>query len=478
MTEFTANPNRTYALVVGIERYQDGSLNVKGGGPANDALEFAKWLRDRGVPEKNIWLCLSPLEENRHKIEQSEQLVEATEQAIFDIITNVLKPKEGDLLYIFWAGHGVIDSETYRRLLCADATQKNWQNLDLNSLLVSLRSDYFQIRHHICIIEACANYLSGGLTHLGGKEFPRGKPRESWQRSAQFVLLAAREGEKAKVNSAGKTGYFSQSVREKLENAPRDCWPPDMKTIAEEIERQFNELDETQISQRPTYFYYQGWNGEKREKHLETFNPPHNIPNSNARKFVGREQELERLHQLLQDNDVVAITDATGQGGVGKTELATQYASDYLAEYSGGCCWLSSQTSDLETQLVEFAIVNFPNFNLPNGLSLAGQVAYCWKNWQPGKALLVFDDVKDLKQIQPYLPSSGSRFKVVITTRRSDLPFARLPLGELQPDAALELLAKLLGEELVEQELEFARKLCKFVNYKPLGLYQIAASRS
>jgi hypothetical protein len=180
----------------------------------------------------------------------------------------------------------------------------------------------------------------------------------------------------------------------------------------------------------------------------------------------------------LQDNNVVAITDMTGQGGVGKTELAIQYSCDYLAEYPGGCCWLSSQTSDWETQLLEFAIVNFSDFNLPNGLSLAGQVAYCWKNWQPGKVLLVFDDVKDLKQIQSCLPSSGSRFKVVITTRRTDLPFAPLPLGELQPDAALELLAKLLGEELVEQELEFARKLCKFVNYKPLGLYQIAASRS
>jgi hypothetical protein len=137
---------------------------------------------------------------------------------------------------------------------------------------------------------------------------------------------------------------------------------------------------------------------------------------------------------------------------------------------------LSSQTSDLETQLLDFALVNFSEFNLPNGLSLAGQVAYCWKNWQPGKVLLVFDDVKDLKQIQPYLPSSGSRFKVVITTRRSDLAFTPLPLGELQPDAALKLLAALLGEE-VEQKPELARQLCEFVGYLPIGLYQIAALR-
>jgi hypothetical protein len=248
-----------------------------------------------------------------------------------------------------------------------------------------------------------------------------------------------------------------------------------MKTIAEEIEQQFNELDETQISQRPTYFYYQGWNGEKREKPLEPFDPPHNIPISQARKFVGRETEMERLHQLLQDNDVVAITDATGKGGVGKTELATQYARDYLAEYPGGCCWLKSQGADIGTLLVEFAIDYLPNFIIPDEYTLARKVSYCWRNWQLGNVLLVFDNVNDLQTIQPYLPPKGSRFKVLITTRRSDLPFTPLRLGELSPEAALKLLAELLGE-VVEQKPELAKQLCELANYKPLGLYLIAAA--
>jgi len=474
MTQFTAKPDQTYGLIVGIERYQESSWDVKGGGPAYDALKFANWLCQRGVPKENIRLCLSPLEGNGNLIEQSELTVEeATEQTIGYIITDFLSQKRGDLLYIFWAGHGLITSERDRKLICADATKRNWQNLDLNSLLVFLSSDAFPIRHHICIVDACANYIlesKGRPTNLGGKTFSSGQPRTETQ---QFVLLATREGEQAKVNSNGKTGYFSQAVREALEQEPLECWPPDMKAIADKVKQQFAGLDKKQL---PTYFYSRSWDGDTDFYHPNLFNSPHNIPNSNARKFVGREQELERLHQLLQDNNVVAITDMTGQGGVGKTELAIQYSCDYLAEYPGGCCWLSSQTSDLETQLLDFALVNFSEFNLPKGLSLAGQVAYCWKNWQPGKVLLVFDDVKDLKQIQPYLPSSGSRFKVLITTRRSDLAFAPLPLGELQPDAALKLLAALLGEEQVKQELEFAQKLCKFVGYLPVGLYQVAAN--
>ncbi|WP_414514879.1 hypothetical protein [Nostoc sp. PCC 9305] len=74
-------------------------------------------------------------------------------------MTNFLSPKSGDLLYIFWAGHGLITSERERRLLCADTNKQNWQNLYLNSLLVLLGSDKFQIRNHICIIDACANYV-------------------------------------------------------------------------------------------------------------------------------------------------------------------------------------------------------------------------------------------------------------------------------------------------------------------------------
>jgi hypothetical protein len=197
---------------------------------------------------------------------------------------------------------------------------------------------------------------------------------------------------------------------------------------------------------------------------------------------VDREHEPERLHQLLQENDIVAITDVMGKGGVGKTELAKQYAWRYLEDYSGGCCWLHAQGDiDIGTQVVEFAIVKFSNlnFSIPTGLSsLAGRVAYCWQNWQPGKVLLIFDNLTDVQQIQPYLPPMSSRFKILITTRGSSgLPFAQLPLGGLPLDAALELLGTLLGKEQVKREPGSAKILCSHVGYIPLGIYQIAAIR-
>jgi hypothetical protein len=69
-----------------------------------------------------------------------------------------------------------------------------------------LASDWIQIRNHICIVDACANYVlesQGRPTNLKGKEFSSGKPRTD---SQQFILLATREGEQAKVNTEGNTG--------------------------------------------------------------------------------------------------------------------------------------------------------------------------------------------------------------------------------------------------------------------------------
>jgi hypothetical protein len=185
------------------------------------------------------------------------------------------------------------------------------------------------------------------------------------------------------------------------------------------------------------------------------------------------------MHRLLQQHDIVAITDVMGKGGVGKTELAVQYSRKHLQDYPGGCCWLYPDRTDLLTQLIEFAYLNFPDFRVPDFLTTTeGKVSYFWKNWLSGKRLLIFDNVTDLRAIQSYLPSAGSDFKVLITTRRNDLPYCPLPLGGLPSKASQELLGKLLGEEEIERQPELAGQLCEFVGHIPLGIYQIAALRS
>lgn len=136
------NPEETYALVVGIEKYQAGhdwNLN----GPAKDAINFTDWLLDRRVKPENIHLFVSPLEQNSNLLQKTSLIVKAANREnISDIINHLLdKNIAGQLLYVFWGGHGIITKsrETKRRLLFSSSDNKNYRNLDFNSLQEALK---------------------------------------------------------------------------------------------------------------------------------------------------------------------------------------------------------------------------------------------------------------------------------------------------------------------------------------------------
>ncbi|MEH2151068.1 tetratricopeptide repeat protein [Nostoc sp.] len=198
----------------------------------------------------------------------------------------------------------------------------------------------------------------------------------------------------------------------------------------------------------------------------------HNIPPAVAfEKFVGREAELQKLHQQLQTSRQVAIVAVAGMGGVGKTELATQYAKQHLQKYQGGVCCLSAQGIDVGIQILRFAELKF-KLIAPDDWELADRLRYCWQNWQQGEVLLVFDDVTDYKkQVQPYLPPESPQFKVLLTTRLGfDKTLPQLRLDVLKPLAAMKLLKSLVDRERLKSEPWVARKICKFLGYLPLAL--------
>ncbi|WP_243714080.1 tetratricopeptide repeat protein [Nostoc sp. 106C] len=196
----------------------------------------------------------------------------------------------------------------------------------------------------------------------------------------------------------------------------------------------------------------------------------HNIPFSGVVEFVGREAELENLHHLLQENQQVAVAAIVGMGGVGKTELALQYANLHRVTYQGGICWLSA-LQDVGLQLVQFAR-NQLQLNPPDDLDLLGRVQYCLTKWHQGEVLLVIDNVTNYREeVRCYLESVPSRFKQLITTREKlQLPIVRLDLDVLTPLAAMQLLKSLVGEERLRREALIARRLCKWLGYLPLGL--------
>ena len=175
----------------------------------------------------------------------------------------------------------------------------------------------------------------------------------------------------------------------------------------------------------------------------------------------------------------MVISAISGMGGIGKTELALQYALNYYRKnYLGGVCWLQARDENLGNQIVNFAQLKM-NLEVPQekagkDLTPEQKAQWCWDNWQPSDnfVLVIFDDVTEFDKIKPYLPPNQPRFKIIITTRKQSLAesFDLLALEVLSEKAALELLESLIGKERLNRQWSEAKKLCKWLGYLPLGL--------
>ncbi|MCC5647235.1 tetratricopeptide repeat protein [Nostoc sp. CHAB 5824] len=211
--------------------------------------------------------------------------------------------------------------------------------------------------------------------------------------------------------------------------------------------------------------------------------PPNNIPYRGVANFVGRNEKLVELHKKLLQNDNAAILAVAGMGGMGKTELATQYAQRNKVNYPGGLCWLDARKLDLAAEIVEFAKF-YMKLEVPRTLLTSQEQAkWCWHNWQPqtGLVLVVLDNVDDVtnwENSRQVLPTDN-RFCILMTTRLRNLgsTVQQITLNELSPNDALNLLTALLGENdrRVQREPQTAANLCKWLGYLPLGLQLVGA---
>ncbi|TAD80642.1 MAG: hypothetical protein EA001_00265, partial [Oscillatoriales cyanobacterium] len=191
---------------------------------------------------------------------------------------------------------------------------------------------------------------------------------------------------------------------------------------------------------------------------------------------------LQDLHDRLGRSDRVAVTSVAGLGGVGKSELAVQYARWRLREgdYRGGVVWLAGERSGIE--LLGFAKAQFfPNQDFSKKGDLPEQLAHCFTYWPakevpPESVLLVFDDVTDYQaQVEAILPSD-KRFRVLVTTRKRFIEDSQnnaidyLDLQVLTAAAALAMLQSIIGAKRIATEAATAATLCEWLGYLPLGI--------
>jgi tetratricopeptide (TPR) repeat protein len=209
--------------------------------------------------------------------------------------------------------------------------------------------------------------------------------------------------------------------------------------------------------------------------------PTKDIPYRGSLHFVGRETELTTIHEDLRRGNYVAIT---GMGGLGKTELVTQYATQYQDHYDG-IIWFNARQRILAAEVFELFTFKFgleiPQTQGEKPLTLQQQVDWCWLQYPKTQkpVLIVIDDLTDLTQLQDVVPPE-TRFRVLITTRQQHLDpnsIQELPLEVLSQEAALKLLQKQLGKnhQRVVNEPETATEICEFLGNLPLGIILVGS---
>lgn len=207
--------------------------------------------------------------------------------------------------------------------------------------------------------------------------------------------------------------------------------------------------------------------------------------------FTGRESELAALDALMIESGAALQTPTvgliTGVAGVGKSGLALRWAHRVADDFPDGRLFADLRGYDEQHEPASVADVlgrflrslGVPGQQIPEALE--ERIALYRSLLTERRALIVLDNVRTHAQVVPLLPGSGA--SCVVVTSRDQLEQlvtwpkeARVHLGVLPPDAAVELVAKIAGEERIATARTDATRLVELCDRLPLAL-RIAAAR-
>ncbi|GHO82976.1 FxSxx-COOH system tetratricopeptide repeat protein [Dictyobacter formicarum] len=148
-----------------------------------------------------------------------------------------------------------------------------------------------------------------------------------------------------------------------------------------------------------------------------------NIPYPRNPFFMGRDEVLIQLHAQLQGGQAMALspspTAISGLGGIGKTQIATEYAYRYHQDYVA-VLWARAESQDA---LISSYIAIAKLLNLPEGDADEQEITIeAVKMWLQNhqKWLLILDNVDELDVLPPFLPTVPGGH-ILLTTRAWDM---------------------------------------------------------
>jgi len=210
--------------------------------------------------------------------------------------------------------------------------------------------------------------------------------------------------------------------------------------------------------------------GAKYNKDNVVFNVPYR---AKGQGVVGREGALQQIRTVLTESNGTAIGQTAsflGMGGLGKTQLAVEYAYRFRQDYPYGMIWISAD-QEIDAQLIHIAKKGewiAPESEHKTILDVAKRRMATYSG-----CLIVFDNVEKLDDIKPYFPEPAATPHLILTSRKPVPGFEPIDIDILDEQDGLKLLMMESGrsaDSLSPQEKDAAQAISIELGGLPLAL--------
>jgi caspase domain-containing protein len=209
----------TWALVVGVDAYHDPNVPNLTGAVA-DAVAVAEWLRNLGVPKRQILLHAAPTDRSAPLLSGWRRR-RATGDAIDESIVLLSNHPGAERLIVYLAGHGIFEPTAGRLFLLPPFTPETPTNLGIDKHIQRFLSMRF--RRQFLFMDGCQNrpYSQAVRQRIEGVMYGGATGFTPQPGNVLVTAFAAAQGELA--YEVGGHGAFTRRLLEGLSLA--HPWP-------------------------------------------------------------------------------------------------------------------------------------------------------------------------------------------------------------------------------------------------------------
>lgn len=464
-----------YALCVGIGQYtQLHNRNLRYA--VIDATTLAERLADPQRGNFAVTLLTEPAQTSEIALEEA-----------LDELLNAPDRQAEDLVVLYFSCHGDVYAPDSTFCLLpsnaaeqTDGTFKRTTLIGIYDLAKALSGA--RVHNIVVLLDVCHSGGAGvALQHL--KLDLSAGPN-------LFVIGAAREDQVTMQSSQLQHGLFTHCLLRAFEQPPtKDGW----LTISQ-IHTFVSDDIQWFIKEHPIQI--QGWSVSVNPNLPLLRNPAYpelcplpplwNVPWSRNPFFLGREDVLTRLATMLQGEQKTALTQLhaiSGMGGIGKTQLALEYAYRHRQNYHA-VFWGHANTKEaLISTFVSIAHLLDLTQKDEQDQMIAVEAVKAWLA-ERSQWLLILDNADELVLIKEYLPPAFQGH-VLLTTRAQAMGGVarKLEVEVMQPEIGALFLMRRAGllapetplEEADTTKVTAAKELSEELGGLPLALDQSGA---